>query len=62
MAELADPAAARLAFTLLRERGADCEILSFREHRFQRRNRVLLRMAGGTSSSCCTRRACCRRR
>ena len=28
--ELADPAAARLAFTLLRERGADCEILSFR--------------------------------
>ena len=49
VAELADPAAARLAFTLLRERGADCEILSFREHRFQRRNRVLLRIAGGTS-------------
>ena len=49
VAELADPAAARLAFTLLRERGADCEILSFREHRFEKRNRVLLRIAGGTS-------------
>ena len=49
VAELADPAAARMAFTLLRERGADCEILSFREHRFEKRNRVLLRIAGGTS-------------
>jgi DNA-binding protein WhiA len=49
VAELSDPAAARLAFRLLRERGADCEILSFREHRFQRRNRVVLRIAGGTS-------------
>jgi hypothetical protein len=49
VAELADPAAARLAFTLIRERGADCEILSFREHRFEKRNRVLLRIAGGTS-------------
>ena len=49
VAELADPAAARLAFSLLRERGGDCEILSFREHRFQRRNRVLLRIAGGGS-------------
>jgi len=47
--ELADPAAARLAFRLLRERGADCEIVSFREHRFQRRNRVRLRIAGGTT-------------
>jgi cell division protein WhiA len=47
--EMADPAAARLAFRLLRERGADCEILSFREHRFQRRNRVRLRIAGGTT-------------
>ena len=37
VAELSDPAAARLAFTLLRERGADCEILSFREHRKERR-------------------------
>jgi cell division protein WhiA len=46
---MADPAAARLAFRLLRERGADCEILSFREHRFQRRNRVRLRIAGGTT-------------
>ena len=49
VAELSDPAAARLAFTMLRGRGADCEILSFREHRFQRRNRVVLRIAGGTS-------------
>jgi cell division protein WhiA len=47
--EMADPAAARLAFRLLRERGADCEILTFREHRFQRRNRVRLRIAGGTT-------------
>ena len=44
VAELAAPAAARLAFSLLRDRGGDCEILSFREHRFQRRNRVLLRI------------------
>ncbi|HEY0390053.1 MAG TPA: DNA-binding protein WhiA [Gaiellales bacterium] len=49
VAELADPAAARLAFSLLRDRGGDCEILSFREHRFERRNRVLLRIAGGGS-------------
>jgi len=49
VAELSDPAAARLAFRLLRERGADCEIVSFREHRFQRRNRVRLRIAGGTT-------------
>ena len=49
VAELADPAAARLAFSMLRHAGADCEILSFREHRFQRRNRVLLRIAGGGS-------------
>ena len=49
VAELADPAAARLAFTLLRERGADCEILSFREQRFQRRNRVLLRLPAARS-------------
>jgi len=47
VAELGDPAAARLAFSLLRERGAECEILSFREHRFERRNRVLLRILGG---------------
>jgi DNA-binding protein WhiA len=46
VAELADPAAARLAFLLVRERGAECEILSFREHRFERRNRVLLRIFG----------------
>ncbi len=49
VAELSDPAAARLAFTLLRDRGGDCEILSFREHRFARRNRVLLRIAGAGS-------------
>ncbi len=49
VAELSDPAAARLAFRLLRDRGADCEIASFREHRFQRRSRVRLRIAGGTT-------------
>jgi DNA-binding protein WhiA len=49
VAELSDPAAARLAFSLIRDRGGDCEILSYREHRFQRRNRVLLRIAGGGS-------------
>jgi DNA-binding protein WhiA len=49
VAELSDPAAARLAFRLLRDRGGDCEILSFREHRFARRNRVLLRIAGAGS-------------
>jgi cell division protein WhiA len=46
VAELGDPAAARLAFSLVRERGAECEILSFREHRFERRNRVLVRILG----------------
>lgn len=45
--ELSDPAAARLAFRLLRDHGADCEIVSYREHRFQRRSRVRLRIAGG---------------
>jgi len=49
VAELGDPAAARLAFRLLRERGADCEIVSFREHRFERRNRVRLRITGGST-------------
>ena len=47
--ELGHPAAARLAFSLLRERGADCEIVSYREHRFQRRNLVVLRVHGRRS-------------
>ncbi len=47
--ELADPAAARLAFTLVRARGADAEIVRFREPRFQRRGRVRLRLAGTRS-------------
>jgi cell division protein WhiA len=49
VAELASPAAARLAFQLLRERGADCEIVSYRERRFDRRNLVHLRIHGDRS-------------
>jgi len=44
--ELGDPAAVRAAFGLLRERGAECEILSFREHRFDRSSRLLLNIHG----------------
>jgi DNA-binding protein WhiA len=47
--ELADPAAARLAFSIVRRRGADAEIVSFRERRLHRRNLVRLRIAGGRS-------------
>jgi DNA-binding protein WhiA len=47
--ELADPAAARLAFSIVRRRGADAEIISFRERRLHRRNLVRLRIAGGRS-------------
>ncbi|MGZ4481555.1 MAG: DNA-binding protein WhiA [Gaiellales bacterium] len=44
--ELSEPAAARLAFSLLHAVGAECEILSFREQRFQRRRRVVMRVSG----------------
>jgi DNA-binding protein WhiA len=47
--ELADPAAARLAFSIVRSRGADAEIVSFRERRLHRRNLVRLRLAGDRS-------------
>jgi cell division protein WhiA len=45
--ETADPAAARLAFGIIRSLGADAQIASFREPRFERRNRVLVRVEGG---------------
>jgi DNA-binding transcriptional regulator WhiA len=45
--ETADPAAARLAFGLVRSLGADAQIASFREPRFERRNRVVVRVGGG---------------
>ena len=45
--ETADPAAARLAFGLVRSLGADAQIASFREPRFERRNRILVRVEGG---------------
>jgi DNA-binding protein WhiA len=45
--ETADPAAARLVFGLVRSLGADAQIASFREPRFERRNRVLVRVEGG---------------
>jgi DNA-binding protein WhiA len=45
--ETADAAAARLAFGLVRSLGADAQIASFREPRFERRNRVLVRVEGG---------------
>jgi DNA-binding protein WhiA len=44
--DLADPAVARRAFALLRDVGADCEIRSYREPRFERRNRVRVRVVG----------------
>ncbi|HUZ85016.1 MAG TPA: DNA-binding protein WhiA [Gaiellales bacterium] len=44
--DLADAAVARRAFALLREVGADCEIHSYREPRFQRRSRVRVRVVG----------------
>jgi DNA-binding protein WhiA len=44
--DLADAAVARRAFALLRDVGADCEIRTYREPRFQRRNRVRLRVVG----------------
>jgi cell division protein WhiA len=45
--ETADAAAARLAFGLVRSLGADAQIVSFREPRFARRNRVVVRVEGG---------------
>ncbi|HEY8859964.1 MAG TPA: hypothetical protein VIM27_10970, partial [Gaiellales bacterium] len=47
--ELGDAAAARLAFTLVRELGGDGQLVSFREPRFDRRTRVLLRLHGDRS-------------
>ena len=47
--ELADPAAARLAFSMVRRRGADAEIVSFRERRLHRRNLVRLWLVGDRS-------------
>jgi len=44
--ETADPAAARLAFGLVRSLGADAQIASYREPRFERRNRVVVRVEG----------------
>jgi cell division protein WhiA len=49
VAEIASPAAARMAFQLLRERGADCDIVTYRERRFDRRNLVQLRIHGDRS-------------
>jgi DNA-binding protein WhiA len=46
-AETADAAAARLAFGLVRSLGADAQIASYREPRFERRNRVVVRVEGG---------------
>ena len=61
--ELADPAAARLAFSMVRRRGADAEIVSFRERRLHRRNLVRLRLVRRPlRCSCSTRSECCRRR
>ncbi len=48
-AELGDPAAARLAFTLVRELGGDGQLVSFREPRFGRSTRVLVRLHGDRS-------------
>ena len=45
--ETADAAAARLAFGLVRSLGADAQIVSYREPRFERRNRVVVRVEGG---------------
>jgi cell division protein WhiA len=48
-AELAEPAAARTAFSLLRRLGGESDILSYREQRFARRTRVVLRLHGAGS-------------
>jgi cell division protein WhiA len=46
VAELGDAGAARLTYAMLRARKAECEILSYREARFQRHGRVVLRLYG----------------
>jgi DNA-binding protein WhiA len=48
-AELGDAAAARLAFTLVRELGGDGQLVWFREPRFDRGTRVLVRLHGDRS-------------
>ena len=48
-AELGDAAAARLAFRLVRELGGDGQLVSFREPRFARGTRVLVRLHGDRS-------------
>ncbi len=48
-AELGDAAAARLAFRLVRELGGDGQLVSFREPRFARSTRVLVRLHGDRS-------------
>jgi DNA-binding protein WhiA len=48
-AELGDAAAARLAFRLVRELGGDGQLVSFREPRFARGTRVLVRLQGDRS-------------
>lgn len=48
-AELGDAAAARLAFRLVRDLGGDGQLVSYREPRFARRTRVLVRMHGDRS-------------
>ncbi|HEY2790346.1 MAG TPA: DNA-binding protein WhiA [Gaiellales bacterium] len=48
-AELGDAAAARLAFRLVRDLGGDGQLVSFREPRFARGTRVLLRLQGDRS-------------
>jgi DNA-binding protein WhiA len=48
-AELADAAAARLAFSLVRDLGGDGGLASFREPRFARGTRVVVRLHGDRS-------------
>jgi len=48
-AELGDAAAARLAYRLVRDLGGDGQLVSFREPRFARGTRVLLRLHGDRS-------------
>ncbi len=48
-AELGDAAAARLVFRLVRELGGDGQLASFREPRFERGTRVLVRLHGDRS-------------
>jgi DNA-binding protein WhiA len=45
--DVADPAAARLALGLLRSLGAEAQVAAYREPRFDRRSRVVVRVSGG---------------